>query len=823
MPTNLYRFQTDVVDRAVSEFAKMRAELRRSGDSSALLICMPCGMGKTVVLASFIERALHNSVTLVLTPGKGNLAAQTHAVLSRELASTGVPVLLIGEDTPPPAAPSPGTVIVTNYEKVVVKDRASGAYKSRISRDGENTTLWDTIAHLRGTGTELVVAIDEAHYGSHGSRGRIGEFFAEVSARYGSTPLRVETTATPTATTRSVEVYVVEAKAHEGVSAGLLREKVVLNFSRDETETAVRADLAAGSHPEWANSEDAVLAEMMWRRWSEVVSMIDSGDVQDAYLPLMLFCVSNGKDGEREMALIEAFLADKGITRANGKLAVHLTDDALSFAEQRSLTRPQSPVCALIFKQSIALGWDCPRAQFMLLTRKVSENATTFTDQLLGRIRRQVYGRSRGVPAIDTAYLYSMCDAGVVARQSGVPVESDETASRADPSQLKQWERAGMRRSTIIRKGRNTARRDADGKALDPLNRADILDILKGVAPAGPLRGDPANYTVKMAGEQELSTGSEIVTRLGVSHVYGSVLREKVTDAIIAALTDEGVFGRRRLAAAALEPVVMWFRENYPSADVRAEEALLADLETAGYGGVAFTTLAALAREVKAREGGTRRNSYVESPYSPYVPAPSRNRPTDDAARRDPFLRLKSYDGPIADKSLYGAVTRSSNTRTEDMFEDEFIAHAAKSPALVSWLRNDLRLDSYGTAFSLGYRKGRESATEQMFPDYLLLFRNADGKLAPVVIEVKGSDNGRPVDGSSDGSIDAKAARLAELSSDDVGYGLRHDTGSGEDVVYGRGPTIGALVFKDRGAWRVYGQGAITELGTWLRGHGIAV
>lgn len=344
MTINLFPFQTKVLDRAADSLRTMREAKREAGQNSSLLIQMPCGMGKTVVLSSLIRNELSNSVSLVVTPGKGGLAQQTHSVLARELKGTGIDIILIGEGTPPPHQPKPGTVIVTNYERVIVKDKATLEYKSKVSKDGEETNLWDMIEFLRNAGTELVCIIDEAHYGSHASIGRIGEFFTEVAIRYGSIPLRIETTATPKRKKPvGVEQYTVEAKDYDGVKAGLLRKRLVLNAGRSELEPGIQKDFISLGKPDLAEDADAVFTELAYRKWKEVddATKTDGGKLYD---PLMLFCVSNGSKGADEMDTIKKVLGRHGITESAGTLRVHTSDDSLGFEEQQALRAKKSPV-----------------------------------------------------------------------------------------------------------------------------------------------------------------------------------------------------------------------------------------------------------------------------------------------------------------------------------------------------------------------------------------------------------------------------------------------------------------------------------------------
>lgn len=76
-------------------------------------------------------------------------------------------------------------------------------------------------------------------------------------------------------------------------------------------------------------------------------------------------------------------LKNCNITTKNGKLAVYLSDEKKNL---ENITQNDNDTEVMIFKQAIALGWDCPRAQILALFR--DWQSTTFTVQTLGRIMR---------------------------------------------------------------------------------------------------------------------------------------------------------------------------------------------------------------------------------------------------------------------------------------------------------------------------------------------------------------------------------------------------------------------------------------------------
>src|SRR3989344_4081790 len=77
-------------------------------------------------------------------------------------------------------------------------------------------------------------------------------------------------------------------------------------------------------------------------------------------------------------------LDKKGITENNGKLAVWLSEDKSETL--LNIEKNNNEVEVLIFKQAIALGWDCPRASILVIFRE--SKSFTFTIQTIGRIMR---------------------------------------------------------------------------------------------------------------------------------------------------------------------------------------------------------------------------------------------------------------------------------------------------------------------------------------------------------------------------------------------------------------------------------------------------
>ena len=80
---------------------------------------------------------------------------------------------------------------------------------------------------------------------------------------------------------------------------------------------------------------------------------------------------------------VEEYFESKGITYENNSLAVWLSDKKQNLED---IEQPNAEPIAVIIKQAVATGWDCPRAQILL---KLRDNMSeVFEIQTIGRIRR---------------------------------------------------------------------------------------------------------------------------------------------------------------------------------------------------------------------------------------------------------------------------------------------------------------------------------------------------------------------------------------------------------------------------------------------------
>ena len=111
----------------------------------------------------------------------------------------------------------------------------------------------------------------------------------------------------------------------------------------------------------------------------------------------------NAEAGEAKREVIEQFLADKGITEKNGKLAIWLSEDKSDSLDE--ISDFNSNVEFLLFKQAIDTGWDCPRAHILIKLRDIQ--SYTFEVQTVGRILRMPQQKHYEDENLNTGYIFT--------------------------------------------------------------------------------------------------------------------------------------------------------------------------------------------------------------------------------------------------------------------------------------------------------------------------------------------------------------------------------------------------------------------------------
>lgn len=383
---------------AVTDLLKQtRGLLGSSGDGKVCVFKAPTGSGKTIMMAEllqqFSEEDLPNEYVFVWT-SLYDLHSQSKAKLASYLRDTRYNLLSLDELTDNALAEN--SVLFVNWHSLTTTkqngDTSSREWSNVFVKDREDgRSIIEVLDKTREAGRQIILIVDEAHrnYLTENSQ----RFIAEVI----KPKLTIEVSATPLLSVSAEDMAskkagFVSVPFDEVVVSGLIKQETAINQ-------------AIGDYVDIAASADELVIEAALAKRAELTELYERNEIP--VNPLIL--VQLPSDSEKTSALdktvreeVEQQLANHGITYENGKLAVWLADDKKNL---ELIEKNGSEVEVLIFKEAVAVGWDCPRAQVLVMLRAI--RSLSFEIQTVGRILRMPEAKHYDVPELNKAFVYT--------------------------------------------------------------------------------------------------------------------------------------------------------------------------------------------------------------------------------------------------------------------------------------------------------------------------------------------------------------------------------------------------------------------------------
>lgn len=380
------KYQQDAVQELTDKTIKL---LNLGGKRRKIVFEAPTGAGKTVMAC----QTLANIVDELRTRGDSRykecafiwfaprkLHLQSYMSLKGAFGETRKLSPVMFDELDQSEGIQPGEILFVNWESVnkeknlMVRDNESSASLYEITRKTQEES-----------GLPIIAVIDEEHMFWSNTADKTKSVLDRINP---AVELRIS--ATPK--TFPEEKTIVHRQ--DVIAAEMIKKEVVLN---PEIEVS-------------AKEEERTLNERLIK-----AALNKRDQIAEAYKaagininPLLLIQLPNDKkesmtlEDEKVAEQVKAYLAYEGITEENGKLAVWLSKEKSNL---ENLERPDNLAQVLLFKEAIALGWDCPRAAVLLIFRKLQSEQ--FTIQTVGRILRMPEQKHYPDELLNVGYVYT--------------------------------------------------------------------------------------------------------------------------------------------------------------------------------------------------------------------------------------------------------------------------------------------------------------------------------------------------------------------------------------------------------------------------------
>ncbi len=720
---------------AIEKISKALTTLLSVDQSKDRLIVFkaPTGSGKTLMVGSaladaFAKPSERKFIVLWLSPSEGKLHRQSAKALAGLLEGTFLQVRLLEsrDDIVRYQDTAPGTVFVANWDKL--RAEKDGEFTNVMVRDGETASFFSLLARASAKGLDMITVIDE----SHRNLGAEKTEKLMTAIREMRPFIQLELSATPTAKPDPDLLadgihHWVRVKFEDVEAAGMVRRAALLNDHFTDTQAA---------HP-----KDALSVQVLWAAWEKTQALTAAYAAAGSPVkPLLLIQYPDGDEAKARAEVVEEFLAKRGLVKGS-TYAIWLSGEHSDDLEK--IATYDSPYQALIFKQAIATGWDCPRAQVLVQFR--DPKSPIFQIQTLGRLMRSPEQKHYENEALNVAYVFSDLEGATVR------VESDDDGGP-------------VRDLTVVRGNGYPAQGLALHSAFQPRTRefhypmvenlepelnAALDAAVPSLLPAAPYTFTPVTIpTDARIAAHELDAGVE-------RELTGGSATGNLDDLIVQALYDlllTASIGQYRSRAQSLSRikriVTLWFKAKRPSWTpdeiqhfaLRHQTELIVAIDAACRASMEAEMAAAIA----AARGKRRTKDDWEVP------------PTDLVASKD-------YEPAPAGHLCVPPIVWKGRSKPEQRFE-AYLAKQVELDIVEWWWKNGTSDEKFlgveyqrpvGIATPEGANEPVVMEEERItYPDYLVLTKA--GILSAIEVKDVGD-----ADGAEGGVTHAKAKGLA--------------------------------------------------------------
>jgi len=362
-------------EKAIGKLKEQVNELLNRATHETIVFKAPTGSGKTLMIAEFVRRVVDkredDKQIAFIWAAPRQLHVQSKEKLDKYYETTRAIECKFFEDLIDNKI-AQNEILFLNWESINKKDNVY------IRENEQDKNLSKVLENTREDGTQIILIIDESHFAAKTdtSKNLIGDINPDVT---------VEVSATP----HIHSFYNVLVEFDDVRAEGMIKQEIAINPELDKGKVSDKTP------------DEAVIESALHKR-EELIKLLlkEESEVN----PLILIQLPDKKAGvlDRQEQIVNMLRDKFKITAENGKLAVYLSEEKVNL---ENVEKPESDVQVLIFKQAIALGWDCPRAYILVMFRDMQ--SMDFTIQTVGRIMRMPEFKHYEHDALNIGYVFT--------------------------------------------------------------------------------------------------------------------------------------------------------------------------------------------------------------------------------------------------------------------------------------------------------------------------------------------------------------------------------------------------------------------------------
>ena len=375
---------------AIRKLKQTSNDLLKLYGNHTIVFKAPTGSGKTVMIAEFLKEFVSNRNDSLEFSFIWAAPRKLHTQSKKKLIihyKDSMAIKCSDFDDLSDRLIGPNEILFLNWESIYQENNIyyrENEQEFYLEKVIENTKDDDRI---------VILIIDESHHtaGAENTQSLIGMMNAKLTIEVSATPLITGD--------EIVKVY-----RQKVIDEEMIKKSISINpdFKNSIISRSRNGDLQIQSGAEESTNEFIIRTALEKRKELEKLLSVENSSVN----PLMLIQLPDRRQGQVDFkeTVIDILKDNHEITIENGRLAIYLSGDD-NKDNLNAIEKHDNPVVVMIFKQAIALGWDCPRASILVLFR--DWQSIVFSIQTVGRIMRMPELKHYVSNDLNISYIYT--------------------------------------------------------------------------------------------------------------------------------------------------------------------------------------------------------------------------------------------------------------------------------------------------------------------------------------------------------------------------------------------------------------------------------